>query len=127
MKIMLTLSYDGTAYCGWQTQKNGLSIQQVLEETLEKITGEKIKVTGSGRTDAGVHAKGQTASFETNCTIPPEKYFKALNSPLPLALKHLKSFSPKNKSKHSCISEISGVFSKNNAYLSSSGFSVSPR
>ena len=91
MKIMLTLSYDGTAYCGWQTQKNGLSIQQVIEETLEKITGEKIKVTGSGRTDAGVHAKGQTASFETNCTIPPEKYFKALNSLLPIDIRVIKS------------------------------------
>lgn len=91
MKIMLTLSYDGTAYCGWQTQKNGLSIQQVLEETLEKITGEKIKITGSGRTDAGVHAKGQTASFETNCTIPPEKYLKALNSLLPNDIRVIKS------------------------------------
>lgn len=91
MKIMLTLSYDGTAYCGWQTQKNGLSIQQVIEETLEKITGEKIKITGSGRTDAGVHAKGQTASFETNSTIPPEKYFKALNSLLPIDIRVTKS------------------------------------
>ncbi len=91
MKIMLTLSYDGTAYCGWQTQKNGLSIQQILEETLEKITGEKIKITGSGRTDAGVHAKGQTASFETNRTIPPEKYFKALNSLLPIDIRVTKS------------------------------------
>ena len=91
MRVKLLVSYDGTAYCGWQTQKNGLSIQQVLEETLEKITGEKIKITGSGRTDAGVHAKGQTASFETNCTIPPEKYLKALNSLLPNDIRVIKS------------------------------------
>ena len=91
MKIMLTVAYDGSNYCGWQRQKNGISIEQVLEETLNKITGENIKITGSGRTDAGVHAKGQVASFESNSSVPPEKFSKAMNSLLPSDIRVVKS------------------------------------
>lgn len=84
MKVKLKLSYDGTAYCGWQIQPNGTTVQEVLETALEKVTGKNIKVTGSGRTDAGVHAKGQVAHFETpDDNIPAEKFFKALNVHLP--------------------------------------------
>ena len=91
MKIMLTVSYDGSNYCGWQCQKNGISVQQVIEESLEKITGKQTKVVGSGRTDAGVHAKGQVASFESNSSVPPEKFSKALNSLLPSDIRVIKS------------------------------------
>ena len=63
MNIKLTIEYDGTGYCGWQAQPNGRAIQDVLEQALEKILGAKIRLTASGRTDAGVHALGQVANF----------------------------------------------------------------
>lgn len=82
-RIRLTLEYDGTNYAGWQRQINAVAVQQVLEEALEGLTGEKIVVTGSSRTDAGVHSLGQTVHFDTVCRIPPEKYSYALNTRLP--------------------------------------------
>ena len=87
MKIKLTLSYDGSNYAGWQVQDNALTIQQVLEDALYKLTGEKIKTTASGRTDAGVHALGQVVSFYTNSSIPADKFFLALNPLLPEDIK----------------------------------------
>ncbi len=83
MRILLTLSYDGTNYHGWQKQKNGVSVCETVENAIFIATGEKVSVTGSGRTDAGVHALGQTAHFDTSATIPPEKFYKALNPFLP--------------------------------------------
>ncbi len=68
--IRLLLEYDGTRYHGWQRQNNALSIQQVLEEALARLTGEQIRLIGSGRTDAGVHALGQVANFHTGGAIP---------------------------------------------------------
>ena len=81
--IRMQVQYIGTAYCGWQKQKNSLSIQQVLEEAFEKITGETIVLHGAGRTDAGVHAFDQRAMFQTLTNIPSEKIANALNSLLP--------------------------------------------
>jgi tRNA pseudouridine38-40 synthase len=81
--IRLVLEYDGTRYHGWQRQRGNLSIQQVLEEALERLTGEPIKLIGSGRTDAGVHALGQVANFRTNRTIPLRAFHEGLNSMLP--------------------------------------------
>ena len=78
MRIKLTLSYDGTDFCGWQKQENGLSVQQAVEDAVFSLTGEKVSVTASGRTDAGVHALGQVAHFDTGANIPPEKFYKAL-------------------------------------------------
>lgn len=83
MRIKITVSYDGTNYCGWQVQPNGVTVQEKLEQAVFDLTGEKVRVTGSGRTDAGVHALGQVAHFDTQSSIPPERIFKALNTLLP--------------------------------------------
>lgn len=91
MRIKLCLSYDGTDFCGWQRQRNGVSVQQTVEDAVYSLTGEKVTVTASGRTDAGVHAKGQVAHFDTNANIPPEKFYKALNTFLPNGVKALSS------------------------------------
>lgn len=82
-RILLTVEYDGTNYAGWQRQLNGLAVQQVLEESLERATREHIVVTGASRTDAGVHALGQAVHFDTDSSIPPEKYPFVLNTMLP--------------------------------------------
>ena len=87
MRVKLTITYDGSEFCGWQIQPNGITVQQTIEEAIEKVTGEKVRVTGSGRTDAGVHATGQVAHFDTNSSVPPHKFFKALNIVLPPAVK----------------------------------------
>jgi len=79
----LTVEYDGSAYCGWQRQDNGVSIQQVLEEAIEKITGRKVSLIGSGRTDAGVHALNQVGSFRCDTKLPANKIFLGVNSVLP--------------------------------------------
>ena len=91
MRVKLLVSYDGTAYCGWQVQPNAITVQEKLEQAIFEITGEKVRVTGSGRTDAGVHALGQVAHFDTNSKIPPEKFFLALNIHLPDDIKVIKS------------------------------------
>lgn len=82
-RIKLTIAYDGTGYSGWQIQKNALSIQEVLEKALQKITGESISITGASRTDAGVHALGNVAIFDTNARMAGERYAYALNTWLP--------------------------------------------
>lgn len=82
-RILLSLEYDGTGYAGWQQQQNGLAVQQVVEETLARACGHPVTVTGSSRTDAGVHALAQQAHFDTSCAIPPEKYPFVLNTMLP--------------------------------------------
>lgn len=83
MNVKILLEYDGTAYCGWQRQKNALSIQEVLEKAISSVTGENVHVIGSGRTDSGVHALGQVANFKTNTRIPIDKLPYAINSKLP--------------------------------------------
>ena len=82
-RILLTVEYDGTAYAGWQRQINGLAVQQVLEESLSSACGHPVTVTGSSRTDAGVHALDQKVHFDTDSSIPPEKYPFVLNTMLP--------------------------------------------
>ena len=77
------MEYEGTAYAGWQRQINGLAVQQVLEEALSSACGHPVTVTGASRTDAGVHALDQKVHFDTDCTIPPDKYPFVLNTMLP--------------------------------------------
>ena len=82
-RILLTIGYDGTEYCGWQYQDNGPSIQEEIEKALKEALGEFTRVTGASRTDAGVHARGQRAHFDTCASIPPDKYPFVLNRYLP--------------------------------------------
>lgn len=82
-KMKLLIEYDGTAYHGWQIQKNKPTIQDILEENILRITGEKLKLIGASRTDTGVHAFGQVAAFKTQSMLKPEAMKKALNSVLP--------------------------------------------
>lgn len=81
--IKLIISYDGTRYAGWQSQKNALAIQEVLESILQKITGHIVKLKGAGRTDSGVHARYQVANFRTSSKLPLKRIKTALNSSLP--------------------------------------------
>lgn len=81
--IALRLSYDGSAYHGWQTQKTEVTVQETLEGALSKICGHRVKVTGCGRTDAGVHALSYCANFRTDCGIPIDRVPLAVNSRLP--------------------------------------------
>lgn len=82
-RIKLTVAYDGTDYCGWQIQPNGITVEEVLNKALSCLTGEDIAVIGASRTDAGVHAEGNVAVFDTGSSIPPERFAYALNPLLP--------------------------------------------
>lgn len=82
-RYLLTLSYDGTAYCGWQRQENGMTVQEKLEDALSAALHVKTPVTGASRTDAGVHALGQRAHFDAQTSIPPDKFPYVLNRYLP--------------------------------------------
>ena len=80
--IKLVIEYDGRGFNGWQKQPNKLNIQGEIENAIFQITGEKVDLIASGRTDAGVHSLGQTANFKTNSNIPIEKMAIAINSKL---------------------------------------------
>lgn len=82
-RIKLTVAYDGTNYCGWQIQPNGITVEEVLNRALSRLTGEELRVTGASRTDAGVHARGNIAVFDTASTIPAERFAYAVNPLLP--------------------------------------------
>lgn len=83
MRIRLRIEYDGTNYAGWQRQANALAVQQVIEERLARLVRHPVALTGASRTDAGVHALGQVAHFDTDARIPPDRYCYALNTLLP--------------------------------------------
>lgn len=80
---MLTVAYDGTNYCGWQLQPNGITVEEVLNRELSKLLKEEIRVQGASRTDSGVHALGNLCVFDTNTRIPAEKICYAVNQSLP--------------------------------------------
>lgn len=83
MRVKLVVAYDGTNYCGWQIQPNGITIEEMLNKHLSELLGEHIVVTGASRTDAGVHSMGNVAVFDTNTRMPAEKISYALNQGLP--------------------------------------------
>lgn len=90
-RVMLTVAYDGTRYHGWQVQPNGETIEGILNRCLSELLGEKIEVTGASRTDAGVHALGNVAVFDTASRIPADKLAYALNRSLPEDIRIQKS------------------------------------
>jgi tRNA pseudouridine38-40 synthase len=81
--IRLLIEYDGTDYRGWQVQPDGPTVQEKIEAALRRLTGESVRVAGAGRTDAGVHAAGQVASFRTPSRLPAATIARALNALLP--------------------------------------------
>ena len=88
-KYKIVIEYDGTGYVGWQKQENGNSVQQTIEDSIEKLSAERITVYGAGRTDAGVHAFGQVAHFEIKKNIEINKIRDGLNQhlrPHPIAI-----------------------------------------
>ena len=88
---MLTIAYDGTDYSGWQIQPNAVTIEGVLNKTISELLGEDIHVIGASRTDAGVHAMGAVAVFDTVSPIPPDKYSFVINQGLPDDIRILNS------------------------------------
>ncbi len=81
--IKLTLQYDGSDYSGWQVQKKGMTIQGVIEDAVYSVTGERTRLTGASRTDAGVHALEQVAVFKTQSNLEPQSLKRALNANIP--------------------------------------------
>jgi tRNA pseudouridine38-40 synthase len=106
--IRLIVEYDGAAYCGWQRQVNGLSIQQVLEECIGRMTGEAIRVIGSGRTDAGVHALHQVAHFRTISRLGERNLLMGINSLLPadIAVLDVCEVSPSFHARFDAVSKV---------------------
>ena len=90
-RIRLTVAYDGTDYCGWHVQPNGMTVEEILNRELSALTGEEVKVIGASRTDAGVHAEGNVAVFDTETGIPAERIAYALNCRLPEDIVAVKS------------------------------------
>lgn len=82
-RVKLVIGYDGTNYCGWQIQINGITVEEVINRELSRLLGEDIAVIGASRTDSGVHALGNVAVFDTYTRIPAEKISFALNQRLP--------------------------------------------
>ncbi|MBL9039756.1 MAG: tRNA pseudouridine(38-40) synthase TruA [Archangium sp.] len=82
-RVKLVLEYDGTAYVGWQAQPNGPSVQSTLEAALQKLTGTEVSVVAAGRTDSGVHARGQVVAFDAPGELPLKAYRMGLNGLLP--------------------------------------------
>jgi len=104
-RFKLTVAYDGTAYAGWQVQPHHSSVQQVIEEALCKIVGHPVKVHGSGRTDQGVHARGQVAHVDLCCRLNAESVCRALNARLPQDIRIL-SVSPARSDFHARRSAV---------------------
>ena len=82
-RMLLTISYDGTAYCGWQVQPNGITVQETLQNALLKLTGERTNVTGCSRTDAGVHAREFCCHIDCADSLPESAFLRGLSALLP--------------------------------------------
>ncbi len=105
--ICLILTYDGTDYVGWQVQHNGLSVQEVVQDAIFKLTQERVSLIVAGRTDSGVHALGQTANFHSSTTIPCEKMRLGLQRYLPpdIVVKDVRDVSPDFHATYSAIAK----------------------
>jgi len=127
-RIRMIVEYDGTAYVGWQNQPNGTAIQELIERAILDITGEKVSLQGSGRTDSGVHARAQVAHFDTEARMAADKFAFALNTRLPRDIRVLYSeeapedfharFSAKNKQYRYTVQlgPHARVFTRNTAF-----------
>lgn len=106
--IRLIVEYDGAAYCGWQRQENGLSIQQMIEDCIERMTGEEIRVIGSGRTDAGVHALHQVAHFRTASHLSERNFLMGINGLLPsdIAVREVREADPSFHARLDAVSKV---------------------
>ena len=91
-RVLLRIAYDGTNYCGWQIQINGITVEEIINRELSRLLGEEIAVIGASRTDSGVHALGNVAVFDTESRIPAEKMCFALNQRLPEDIRVQESF-----------------------------------
>src|SRR5438105_14229064 len=89
--LKLVLAYDGSEFSGWQVQPDAITVQGTLASAIGRLTAEKVLPQGSGRTDAGVHALAQVASFTTESPIPAENLVKALNDTLPASIRVLEA------------------------------------
>ena len=102
-RVALLVQYDGSYYSGWQRQKNAITVQEIIENALYKITLLPIKTFAAGRTDTGVHASGQVVHFDIDCVIPGNRYSDVLNNLLPSTIRILESVEVKH-SWHACYS-----------------------
>ncbi len=105
----MTIAYDGTSFHGWQTQPNGLSIQQLIEEALLRLIKIPVRIIAAGRTDAGVHALGQVAHFRTDKSLNTKTIFKALNGILPKDIRILE-FAEAHPNFHANRSAIKKIY-----------------
>jgi len=107
-RYKLTIAYDGTAYCGWQVQPNGTAIQPLIQKALSTILRAEVPLTGSGRTDAGVHARGQTAHFDAPAPIDLARTRLSLNALLPPEIRILQidPVPPNFHARYSALSKI---------------------
>jgi tRNA pseudouridine38-40 synthase len=104
-RVALLVQYDGSNYSGWQRQKNAITVQELLELALFKISDHKVKTFAAGRTDAGVHASGQVVHFDIDCVIPGNSYSDVLNNILPSTIRVLESVEVKD-TWHACYSAM---------------------
>lgn len=91
MRVRLIVAYDGTNYHGWQIQKNAITVEEILQQALCDLLQEPIELVGASRTDAGVHARGNVAVFDTHTRIPAEKIAVAVNQRLPEDIRVMQS------------------------------------
>jgi tRNA pseudouridine38-40 synthase len=108
LRYKLIIAYNGTSYCGWQIQKSDLSIQALVQQALNTVLQQPILLKGAGRTDAGVHAKGQTAHFDTDTPLDTIRFIRSLNSLLPSDIRILEvSLVPQDfHARYSALSKI---------------------
>ena len=118
--IKIIIEYDGKNFAGWQSQPDKVSIQSEIEKAIKEITGEDVELIASGRTDAGVHAIGQTANFHTNSNIEIEKFPYAINSKLPksIIIKSAEEVEERFHSRYNCKGKTYRYIINNNEFPS---------